>query len=102
MRTSTPEGALNQIEAIAIAKQKGIIYKVYSNGFSTIKNDRGKLIAARTTKYNMSINKIDTVGHKSDIVLGAWFRSEVQLGYLFDNYFHAYAYSLKRKGVTCD
>ena len=83
-----PDGALTQLEAIAAVKLNPILYKVY------IDSDLRKVKALH---YDLNTNRIVTEKEDDTISLDLWFQTDHQLGYLFTNYFHAYAYSLKCK-----
>lgn len=87
--TEAPPGALTEQE-LRIIEVGQIIYKVWSE----INGVRGKLTKA-TIEGHLDDGKIATVVPQDTIYFSTWFKRE--RGYLFTNYFHAYAYSLKCK-----
>lgn len=81
-----------EFEAIA---PKTVIYKVWSE----INGVKGKLTKATVAVYVVD-GKIETTNPRDIIHFSTWFKRK--RGYLFTNYFHAYAYSLKCKERTRD
>ncbi len=85
-----PHGALSKDELLALVKPGQDIYKV----FDTLDGAVGHISRAVLTGKH-SGQKIDAADSIKDIFFDTWF--EKRYGYLFDNYFHALAYSLKLK-----
>lgn len=89
-----PHGALSKEELLALVKPGQIIYKVY-HYFNGLTNDGVGYISHVVCEDQVSDSKIFTTESKKTIYLRNWF--EKTYGYLFNNYFHALAYSLKLK-----
>jgi len=85
-------GAASEDEVMALVKRGHTIYKVFS---------RDKRLVAVKQPYLDGSNIFSKT--KLDIInLSFWFRNEIPPGYLFSNYFHAYAYLLKCKATPDD
>lgn len=84
-----PVGALSKEESYSIAEQQNgqIIYRVYNKHYVKMGSIR-KLI---TDSFHAGI-----LGSEDGTRLSGWF-GRSSYGYLFSNYFHALAYSLKVK-----
>ena len=86
-----PHGALSKEELLALVKPGQVIYKVHK----ILRGEKGFIRCAICTGSYTSSNLIKTVVAEHSFYLKNWFEKE--FGYLFDNYFHALAYSLKLK-----
>ena len=89
----TPHGALSKDELLALVKPGQIIYKVYSGNKGGL--DAGVLHEVRCLGINPTGMYIQAVPDQRNTYFKNWY--EKGWGYIFNNYFHALAYSLKLK-----
>jgi hypothetical protein len=87
-----PPGALSKEELLALVKPGQVIYKVFKD-FDEIIGFISHTVC--DGGVSLSSSHISTIKAQKTIYLDSWFKKEY--GYLFDNYFHALAYSLKLK-----
>jgi hypothetical protein len=93
-----PKGALTWPQAVKLAKQRQPLYKVYLNGSNP--NGPSKV----TPSGKISPRSGHPAGGQIVVVDGGWiyrhewFGGKQEWGWVFSNYFHALAYSLKLKG----
>jgi len=88
--TKAPQGAMIELELEA-STHGTVIYKVWKE---TTDGIVGKITRA-IVESNLGDGRIATTDPRDLIYFSTWFKRE--RGYLFTNYFHAYAYSLKCK-----
>ena len=90
MKAEAPPGALTKEQLREMCKHPCIIYKAYN------RESKPKKIEV-LGEYN-GWNYIATKDPTDSISVFSWFpKAGKGLGYLFENYFHAYAYCLKCK-----
>ena len=89
-----PVGALTREEVLAVVRRHGIIYKVRKLKYSSIIS---KIMKVETRAFSADGYAVVTAKPEQTIILRRWFIEKPPIGYLFDNYFHALAYSLKVK-----
>jgi hypothetical protein len=98
-----PKGALTWPQAVKLAKQRKPLYKVYLDG----NNPNGPNKVIPTGKINPRSDHLagDQIVAAGDQIVAdggwiyqhEWFGGKQEWGWVFSNYFHALAYSLKVK-----
>ena len=89
-----PHGALSKDELLALVKPGQVIYKVFKGRDDFDTGEISQFVCTGNISYTGS-SIIEAVDYKKALYLNNWF--EKKWGYVFDNYFHALAYSLKLK-----
>jgi hypothetical protein len=93
-----PKGALTWPQAVKLAKQRQPLYKVYLDGRNPDGPNPNKVIPSGEIRRNHDPDDDQIVAAGSRIYRHAWFGGKQEWGWVFSNYFHALAYSLKLKG----
>jgi hypothetical protein len=85
-----PHGALTKEELLALVKPGWVLYKVFKKHDGVIGYLSHAICTGETNGERISTTKVVPT-----IYLDNWF--EKDFGFIFDNYFHALAYSMRLK-----